>query len=141
MIYVQLLFFAVVAFFAYAYYEGWKDEKKLAGRLDRGLFPEDYGWIPDRSLVNGSWLHIESRAMLRPSVTRQCFELSLMTIEDGDYHYEPAKQVNESGKLDKYIIPFPLLKEDLDKLDKIVNPDRSLKPVFLETYLRTESAV
>jgi hypothetical protein len=139
MIYAQLLFFAVVAFFAYAYYEGWKDEKKLAGRLDRGLHPEDYGWSPVRdSLIGQYWRHESGMAMLMPSVIYQCYMLEIgHQQEDGYIHFEKATQVNESGKLEPYFIPWPLLKEDLIQIESLVGSPKPLQPNHLQTYLQS----
>jgi hypothetical protein len=132
----QILILSAIAFIAFAYVAAYREVKKMSHRYDKGLILEDYGWTQDNMLVYGSWRHIESNALLLPSVTRQCFELRTQRVESGDYHYEPVTQVNEQGTMEKYIIPFPILKQDLDNLDRLVTV-QALKPNQHEIYMQS----
>jgi hypothetical protein len=132
----QILILSAIAFIASAYVAAYREVKKMSHRYEKGLNLEDFGWMQDNMLVYGSWRHIESNALLLPSVTRQCFELRTPTIESGDYHYRPVTQVNENGTMEKYTIPFPILKEDIIKLDALVTI-QTLKPNQHEIYLQS----
>jgi hypothetical protein len=138
MILAQILILSAVAFIAFAYVAAYREVKKMAHRYEKGLILEDFGWMQDNMLVYGSWRHLESNALLLPSVTRQCFELRTQMVESGDYHYEPVTQINESGAMEKYTIPFPIMKQDLENLDRLVTI-QTLKPNQHEIYLQSVS--